>query len=173
MGNQRNRSQRDTSNRAADGDANARKERFARISKATSQIVRDAAVLLDEEVAAGIVAARKMQQTFHKERRIDPDAFTDALQRFQNDGHHVVNLLNEQVSQIRSEENTELIGRLVNNSHDLLDLAVGMINIGVEITNQLIQTDVSKTGTRGQTAEGATPKSGEQKKSRQPTSSRS
>ena len=92
MGNQRNRSQRDTSNRAADGDANARKERFARISKATSQIVRDAAVLLDEEVAAGIVAARKMQQTFHKERRIDPDAFTDALQRFQNDGHSFVRI---------------------------------------------------------------------------------
>ena len=56
----------------------------------------------------------------------------------------MVNLLNDQVAQLRSDENAELITRLVNNSHDLLDVAVGIVNIGMEITNQLAQTNFPK-----------------------------
>jgi hypothetical protein len=114
------------------------------ISKASSQIIQDAAALLDEEIAAGIVAAKQMQQRFQQERRIDPADFKEALQRFQSDAHEVVNLLNEQVAELRSQENAELITRLVNNSHDLLDLVVGFVNMGAEITNQFVQANLPK-----------------------------
>lgn len=39
------------------------------------RIVQDAAALLDEELAAGIVAAKQVQKRFRKERRIDPQDF--------------------------------------------------------------------------------------------------
>jgi len=47
--------------------------------------VKDAAALLDEELAAGIQAAQQVQQRFRKQGRIDPADFSDALQRFQAD----------------------------------------------------------------------------------------
>jgi hypothetical protein len=113
---------------------------FKQISASTAQIVKEAACLLDEEVAAGIVAARQMQRRFQKERRIDPADFDQALQKFQADAHEVVTLLNDQFKQLRAEENADLIKRLVSNTHDVVDLAVEFIQTGAEIANQLAQT---------------------------------
>ena len=125
-------------------EGNARTKRFKQIGKSSSQIVKDAAHLLDEEIAAGIVAAKQMQQRFRRERRIDPGDFKEALQRFQGDAHEVVNMLNDQISDLSSEENTELIKRLNNNTHDLLDLVVELINMGAEIADQLAQSNLPK-----------------------------
>lgn len=118
--------------------------RMKNISKASAQIVKDAAALLDDEIAAGIVAAKKMQQRFQKERRIDPADFHEALQRFQSDAHEVVNLLNEQIAELRTEENAALMTRLMNNTHGLLDLTVGLVNMGAEIANQLVHANLPK-----------------------------
>jgi len=119
-------------------DGNDRR-RIERVGNATSHIVTEAAALLDEEVAAGIVAARRMQRRFEKERRLDPADFQDALGRFQRDAHEVVTLLHRQFTGLQSDENREVIGKLVENSHDLLDLVVGLVNIGTDLGNQLIQ----------------------------------
>lgn len=123
--------------------------RINQISKASTQIVREAAALLDEEMAAGVVAAKKMQQRFDKERRLDPSDFNEALQRLQSDGHEVVNLLNDQIADLRSEENAAIMKRLTNNAHDLMDLAVGLVNMGAEIVNQLVETNLPKQKGRG------------------------
>jgi len=122
--------------------ANAR--RIKQISRASAQIVQEAAALLDEEVAAGIVAAKKMQTRFEKERRIDPADFKEALQRFQSDAHEVVNLLNEQLAELRTDENAAIVERLVSNTHGLLDLAVGLVNMGADIANQVVQKNFPK-----------------------------
>lgn len=126
------------------GTTTPRTARFGRISKASSQIVKDAAVLLDEELASGIVAAKQMQQRFRRERRINPGDFKESLQRFQGDAHEVVSLLDDQFSELRSEENAEIIKRFTNNTHNLLDLVVEMINVGAEIADQLAQSNLPK-----------------------------
>jgi hypothetical protein len=130
--------------RKRNGGRRASQDRFSGISKAGSQIVRDAAALLDEELAAGIVAARNAQQRFEKERKIDPADIKVALQRFQGDAHEVVNLLNDQFGELRAEENGELIKRLVTNVHDLVDVVVGAVNMGVEVANQLTEAALPK-----------------------------
>ena len=114
------------------------------ISKVSSQIVRDAAVLLDEEIAAGIVAAKQMQRRFQKERRIDPSDFREAILQFQEHAHEVVNQLNERVSDMGSQENQEIMRRLVSRGHDLLDLTVEVFNMGAELADQLVQSKVPK-----------------------------
>lgn len=114
-------------------------DRLPRIGAATSQIVTEAAALLDEELAAGIVAARRMEDRFQRERRIDSADFQEALSRFQNDAHEVVNLLHRQFTDLQTKENQEVIAKLVDNSHSLLDLVVGLVNIGVDLSNQLIR----------------------------------
>jgi len=122
----------------------ARQAQFKRMGQSSSQIVRDAAMLLDDEIAAGIVAAKQMQKRFRKERRIDPGDFKGALQRFQGDAHAVVNMINDQLSQLRSEENAELTTRLTHNTHDLLDLGIELINMGAEIADELAQSNLPK-----------------------------
>lgn len=125
--------------RTGQGEKDPRAERFKRISKNSSQIVTDAAMLLDEEIAAGIVAAKQVQQRFQKERRIDPSDFKDALTRFRGDAHEVVNMLDGQFSELRSEENTEIFRRFTTNTHSLLDLVVELVNMGAEVADQLVQ----------------------------------
>jgi hypothetical protein len=102
---------------------------IGQISGATSQIIREAGALLDEEMAIGMVAARRMQERFEKERRLDTADFKDALQRFQSDGHELVNLVDQQLAELRSPENAELTERLMRNVHDLLDLTVGLVGM--------------------------------------------
>lgn len=134
---------------ATPSPANARSERFKQISKSSSQIVRDAAVLLDEEIAAGIVAAKQMQQRFQKERRIDPEDFRSLIQKFQSDAHEVVNLFSNQIAELRSKENAELVDNLVRRAHDALDLATEVFVMSADIAAQALQSRFRKTRPAG------------------------
>ena len=124
---------------------NSRPTRFTKIGKSSSQIVIDAANLLDEEMASGIVAAKQMQQRFRKERRINPGDFKDALNKFQGDAHEMVNMLNDQFGELQSEETSKLVNRLNRNTHDLLDLVVELVNTSAEVTDLLLQPALEKT----------------------------
>ena len=134
---------------AAKDEPGARSARLKQISKSSSQIVKDAAVLLDEEIASGIVAAKQVQQRFQKERRINPGDFKDALTRFQGDAHDVVNLLNDQVAEMRSDDNAELVKRFTGNAHNLLDLVVELVNTSAEIADQLAKSNLQKKQGKG------------------------
>jgi hypothetical protein len=115
---------------------------IGQISSATSQIIKEAGAVLDEEMAIGIVTAKNMQERFDNERRIDSSDFKEALQRFQNDGHELVGLVDQQIVELRSDENVDLTNRLMANVHNLLDLAVGLVGTGTEIANQLIERNL-------------------------------
>jgi hypothetical protein len=125
----------------------AKSGRLEEVSKSTAQIVKDAAALLDEELAAGITAAKQVQQRFRKEGRIDPADFGDALQRFQADAHEVIALLNDRLNEMRSDENYQVVKKLVDRSHDLVDVAVELVNGSAEIANQLANSPVVKQST--------------------------
>jgi len=120
----------------------ARADRFQRISRGSSQIVKEAAVLLDDEIAAGIVAAKQMQQRFQRERRIDPGDLKAMLARFRNDAHEVVTAISDQFAELRSEENTEIANRFAANAHGLLDVVVELVNTTAEMADQLVQASV-------------------------------
>ena len=121
--------------------------RFEQVSKSTAQIVKDAAALLDEELAAGIVAANQVQQRFRTEGRVDPRDFSNALQRFQADAHEVITLLNERLNEMRSQENFDVVKKLVNRSHDMVDVAVELVNSSAEMANQLANSPIVKQTT--------------------------
>jgi uncharacterized membrane protein YccC len=115
-----------------------------KISEGSSQIVKEAASLLDDELAAGILTAKQMQERFQKERRIDAGDFRETLERLRTEAHEAVNQLNSKISEASSKENVQLLQRLVNNGHDLLDLAAEMLNTGAELADQLAQSDLLK-----------------------------
>jgi hypothetical protein len=122
----------------AAGSGTGQTSRMKRMSQDASTIVRDAAALLDEEVAAGILAAKQVQERLKKERRIDPKDFDGALQKFNADAHEMLTLVGDQLGQLGSAENADLAHRLLGKTHDVLDLTIEMINIGAELANQLV-----------------------------------
>jgi hypothetical protein len=126
------------------GAPTASAKRLRQISQSGSQIVKDAALLLDEEIAAGIVAAKQMQVRFSRERRIDPSDFKEVLQRFRSNGHEIVNLVNDRISELRSEENAEVVKQLLNNGHSLLDLVVELVSMGAKVADQLVQSNFKR-----------------------------
>lgn len=115
-------------------------ERLKSVSDSSSQIVKEAALLLDDELAAGILAAKQVQKRFRSERRVDPADFKEAVQQLQTHAHEVVNQFSNKINEASSRENVELLQRLVNNSHDLLDLTVELLNTGAELADQLAQS---------------------------------
>lgn len=118
----------------------ATRESSSKIVESSSQIVREAALLLDAELASGILAAKQVQQRFQRERRVDPADFKEAVQQLQAQAHEVVNQLSNKITEASSSENVDLLQKLVNNGHDLLDLAVQMLNTGAELADQLAQS---------------------------------
>ena len=124
--------------------AGGRKKRVQEMGDSTARVVQEAAALLDEEVAAGIVAAKKVQQRFQSERRVDSADFKEALQRFQSDGHQIIDELNRQVVEMQSSRNAELRDRLIQRTHDLLDLMVGFVHVAADIANQLGEATTTK-----------------------------
>ena len=133
----------DTAQRS-DASRNRKSGRLDDVSKSTAQIVKDAAALLDEELAAGIVAANQVQKRLRKEGRVDPQDFSSALQRFQADAHEVIKLLNDRLNDMRSQENFDLVKNLVNRSHDMVDIAVELVNGSAEIATQLANSPIVK-----------------------------
>ena len=140
----KSKAQTGASSRGRKGSSSARLEQA---SKSTAQIVQDAAALLDEELAAGIVAANQVQQRFRKEGRIDPKDFSGALQRFQANAHEVITLLNDRVDEMRSDQNFAVVKSLVARSHDMVDIAVEMVNSSAEIADQLADSPIVKQST--------------------------
>jgi hypothetical protein len=117
-----------------------RATRFKAIGQSSSQIVKDAALLLDDEIASGIVAAKQMQQRFQRERHVNAADFKDALTKFQGDAHEVISQINGQFPELSSKENTDLVKRFTNNTHALLDLVVELVNTSAELVDQLAQS---------------------------------
>jgi hypothetical protein len=127
--------------------------RLKNASRSVTNIVQDAAAILDEEVASGIIAARQVQDRFKKENRIDPKDFASALEKFNADAHEVLTLLGKQIDELRTKENVDLTHRLLDRTHDVLDLSVEMVNIGANLANDLIQKN-TKPSEAGRAANG-------------------
>jgi hypothetical protein len=128
------------------GSNSAQSARIRNASKSVRNIVKDAADILDEEVASGIVAARQVQDRFKKEKRIDPKDFEGALQKFNTDAHEVLTLVGKQIDELGSRENAEMTKRLMGKTHEVLDLAIEMVNIGATLANELLQKNTKPTG---------------------------
>jgi len=127
-------------------DVNVTPGRMKNMSKSASKIVKDAAEILDDELAAGVVAAKQVQDRFRKERRVDPKDFESALQKFKADAHEVLTLVGDQLESAGSKDNADLTRSLMGKTHDVLNLTIEMINIGAELADQLAQKTKPSTG---------------------------
>lgn len=68
------------------------------VAGTTSRIVQQAASILEEEISAGIVAARKVEERFIDVQKIRTKSSEEIMQRFRRDSHEVVDILVDLVS---------------------------------------------------------------------------
>jgi hypothetical protein len=66
---------------------------FKTFADTTSQVVKQAASILEEEIAAGIVAARQIENKFIDSEKLRAGKPDEVLQRFRRDAHEVVDIV--------------------------------------------------------------------------------
>ena len=69
------------------------KEIFGEFARTTSRVVQEAASILEEEIAAGAIAAKKMEQYFLNVDEIRSEDPGNLMQRFRKDTHEVVDIV--------------------------------------------------------------------------------
>jgi hypothetical protein len=67
-------------------------EVFSQIAKSTSKVVQQAASILEEEVAAGIVAARNIEDKMFDTKDLRKESKDALFSRFRRDAHEVVDI---------------------------------------------------------------------------------
>ena len=82
-----------------------------KFGKNTSEIIQKASGILEEEIEAGITAARAMEKSIREEQKFESDEFADIIQRLRKDSHQIVDVVGNQVDQLRSKGFDDLVRR--------------------------------------------------------------
>jgi hypothetical protein len=112
------------------------------LGDAGAEIVRAAARLLDQEMALGIATAKAVDRRLQGERRVEPDDFTEALDRLRSDARGIIAALDGQLEGARLQENAELARRFVARTNDLLDVAIAFLGTGAELAGELLRANL-------------------------------
>lgn len=119
--------------------------RIRRMSNNASAIVKAAAELLDEEVAAGVVTAKQMQKRFREERRVDAKDLRPALDRLKTDTEGMLSVIEEQFGPTQSKETTDMIRRLLGQSQSLLQIVFELVDTATKVGSQLANAQLAKS----------------------------
>jgi oligoendopeptidase F len=114
-----------------------------RLGHNASAIVKAAAELLDEELAAGIVTAKQMQKRFRDERRVDAKDLRPALDRLTTDAQGLLSVLEEQFGPTQSKETTATIRRFLGQSQSLLQVVFELVGTATEVATQLANAQLA------------------------------
>lgn len=133
---------------------NAKGGRLGTAGRTASTAVREAASVLEQELAATLPGVRRLQERFTKEGRVDQKEFTDVLERARATSHEFINLAADRMTDLRSADVQELSQRLTSDAHDLFDSMINLVALAPDIMNRLAGRATSVLGTEGPGAEG-------------------
>ena len=116
-----------------------REEILRAFGASTSDMIKKAAVILEEEVAVGLLAAQEVERSMRETGELRAESFDDILVRLRKDAHDVVNIIGEQVDQMRSSEFDELSGRFQKDAHEAVDVLLNAVTQAPGIINRLLK----------------------------------
>ncbi|QGN48223.1 hypothetical protein ACN26Y_19275 [Micromonospora sp. WMMD558] len=111
-------------------------ERFEKVAEQTSETVTHAASVLEEELAAGMASARRLEERLSANRRVDPEAFDELVGRVRTDGHALIDTV---VGQLKTSDDQrgEVIRRYTSDAHDALDTVLNLARLLPDMANGL------------------------------------
>ncbi|GAB3851985.1 hypothetical protein GCM10029963_40740 [Micromonospora andamanensis] len=112
-------------------------ERFEKVAEETSETVTHAASVLEEELAAGIASARRLEEKLTADRRVDPEAFDELVTRVRTDGHALIDTV---VAQLKTSDDRrgEVIRRYTSDAHEALDGVLNLARLVPDVANGLV-----------------------------------
>lgn len=125
-----------------------REEILKAFGASTSDMIQKAAVILEEEVAVGLLAAREVERSMRETGELRAETFDDILVRLRKDAHDVVNIIGEQADQMRSTEFDELSLRFQKDAHEAVDVLLNAVTHAPTLINRFLQmTNLTNTQT--------------------------
>ncbi len=120
----------------ANSERARRDERFDKVAEETSQTVTHAATVLEEELAAGMASARRLEEKLSADRRVDPEAFDELVARVRTDGHALIDTV---VAQLRTSDDQrgEVVRRYTSDAHDALETVLNLARLLPDVANGL------------------------------------
>jgi len=101
-------------------------------AESTSEVIQKASTILEEEINAGVTAARAMEKSLREEKDFQSDELSDIIQRLRQDSHQIVDVVSNQVDQLRSKEFDELVQRFKKDAHDVVDIFLDLLKLTPE-----------------------------------------
>ena len=111
------------------------------IGKTASQVIQEAASVLEEELATGLIAARKVSRRLATEQRFETEDFDEVLKRFRSTGHELIEVARDRIEELGSDTTQELSQRFLNDAQGALDVIVDLIESAPELADQLLKRD--------------------------------
>ena len=111
-----------------------------------SEAVRQAAAVLEKELAAGVSGVQRLGAHLTKERRVDQEAFDEVLARLRANAHEFVGVAANRVGDLRADDVQELAAQFSTHAQDLLDTVINMVSVAPDMLNRVIsagqETDI-------------------------------
>jgi hypothetical protein len=136
--------------------SSARSGQFDGAAEQASSAVRQAASVLEGELAVTLAGARKLERRFAQERRVDQGELDDVLGRVRADIHELIDVGAERLAELRSPDVVDVTQRLTVDAHDFFDMMIDMLTGAPELINGLL----AATEAEGQVPKRATRRSG-------------
>jgi hypothetical protein len=111
-------------------------ERFDAVGEEFSSAVTRATSVLEEELSAGIASARRLQEKLTADRRVDPAAFDEMVDRVRKDTHSLIDMVVAQVPD--GGTGRDLTHRYAADAHDVLDSLLDLARLAPELANGLV-----------------------------------
>lgn len=149
MANNQKKSKAKTSQKEATTGKKNQSETVKQFGKSTAGIVQKAASVLEEEVAAGIVAAKEVEKNLREGGDFRSDQFDEIVQRLRKDAHDVVTILSERMEELRSKDSDETVKRFQKDAHDVVDTILNLVNIApdaIKRINKLLDSENTDKG---------------------------
>jgi hypothetical protein len=118
------------------------------LGNTASQVIQEAAAVLEEELAAGLIAARKVSERLKNEQRVEKADFEEALKRFRSTGHELIGIARSRLDDLRSDSTNELLQRFLTDAQGALDVVVDLASVGPELVNGIIKSVDSSSSSK-------------------------
>lgn len=98
-----------------------------RLAREASEVVKQAAAILQKELTDSSGMAGEMQKKFATTRRVDHGEFKVLADRVRKDVHDLIAIASEMFSELRTEEVQSLVDRIATDAHDVVDTTMNLV----------------------------------------------
>lgn len=97
------------------------------ITRGITDVVKQAATILQKEVNEGAKSSNKMQEEYARTKKVDPNEFKALSQRVRKDVHDLIAMFGEMFTELRTDEVQTLVSRMATDAHEVVDTTMNLV----------------------------------------------